>query len=243
MLVICELLGVRYEDREMFKESAERMMMTSTTEAESMELITKVHAYFGELAELRKREPGDDVFSALVERMEAGDITLDHVKSLAVVLVIAGHDTTVNMIAMSTLALFDNPEQLAELRANTEDPVLVANAVEEMLRYLTLTHIGRRRAIIEDIEIDGKVMRKGGGCHLRRERGEPGPGRVPPIPSRSTSTRSRHANTCLRLRGGAPVHRPAVGPLRAAGGLQHAASPHSDAAVRGKLAGFPPLQG
>ncbi|WP_211221911.1 cytochrome P450 [Granulicoccus phenolivorans] len=163
MLVICELLGVRYEDREMFKESAERMMMTSTTEAESMELITKVHAYFGELAELRKREPGDDVFSALVERMEAGDITLDHVKSLAVVLVIAGHDTTVNMIAMSTLALFDNPEQLAELRANTEDPVLVANAVEEMLRYLTLTHIGRRRAIIEDIEIDGKVMRKGEG--------------------------------------------------------------------------------
>jgi cytochrome P450 len=81
---------------------------------------------------------------------------------MGVLLLIAGHETTANMIALGTLALLEHPEQLALLR-DTDDPKLVAAAVEELLRYLTIVHNGRRRAALADIEIGGQVIRAGEG--------------------------------------------------------------------------------
>ncbi len=75
---------------------------------------------------------------------------------MGVLLLIAGHETTANMIALGTLALLEHPDQLALLR-DTDDPKLVACAVEELLRYLNITHNGRRRAALEDIEIAGQI--------------------------------------------------------------------------------------
>jgi cytochrome P450 len=72
------------------------------------------------------------------------------------------------MIALGTVALLENPEQLAELR-DTDDPKLVANAVEELLRYLTIVHNGRRRIALDDIEIGGEVIRAGEGVVIATE--------------------------------------------------------------------------
>ena len=77
---------------------------------------------------------------------------------MGVLLLIAGHETTANMIALGTLALLEHPDQLALLR-DTDDPALVDSAVEELLRYLHITHNGRRRVALEDIEIAGQVIR------------------------------------------------------------------------------------
>ncbi|WP_232241202.1 cytochrome P450, partial [Kutzneria sp. 744] len=89
---------------------------------------------------------------------------------MAVLMLVAGHETTANMIGLGTLALLDLPEQLAEL-LDTEDPKLVANAVEELLRYLTIVHTGRRRVATEDVEVAGQLVRAGEGVILANDAG------------------------------------------------------------------------
>jgi cytochrome P450 len=81
---------------------------------------------------------------------------------MGILLLIAGHETTANMIALGTLALLQHPDQLAQLR-ESGDPKLVASAVEELLRYLNIPHNGRRRVALEDIEVAGQVIRAGEG--------------------------------------------------------------------------------
>ncbi len=87
---------------------------------------------------------------------------------MGVLMLIAGHETTANMIALGTLALLEHPDQLTLLR-ETDDPKLVASAVEELLRYLHITHNGRRRVALEDIEIAGQVIRAGEGIILAND--------------------------------------------------------------------------
>ena len=87
---------------------------------------------------------------------------------MGVLMLIAGHETTANMIALGTLALLQNPDQLALLR-NGGDPKLVAGAVEELLRYLNITHNGRRRVALADIEIAGEVIRAGEGLIMAND--------------------------------------------------------------------------
>jgi cytochrome P450 len=106
--------------------------------------------------------PGDDLLSGLVERVESGELGRQEAAQMGVLLLLAGHETTANMIALGTLALLEHPDQLALLR-DTDDPKLVASAVEELLRYLNIVHGGRRRAALEDIEIAGQVIRAGEG--------------------------------------------------------------------------------
>jgi cytochrome P450 len=81
---------------------------------------------------------------------------------MSVLLLVAGHETTANMIALGTVALLQNPEQLALIR-DSEDPAVVDRAVEELLRYLNITHSGRRRVALEDIQIDDQVIHAGDG--------------------------------------------------------------------------------
>jgi cytochrome P450 len=84
---------------------------------------------------------------------------------MGVLLLIAGHETTANMIALGTLALLEHPEQLAALR-DAGNPQLVAAAVEELLRYLTIVHFGLRRVALADIEIGDRIIRAGDGVIL-----------------------------------------------------------------------------
>jgi hypothetical protein len=85
------------------------------------------------------------------------------------------------MIALGTLALLRNPEQLAVVR-ETDDPKVIAGTVEEMLRYLTIVHNGRRRVAIEDVEIDGQLIRAGEGVILANDAGNRDPDVFPGDP-------------------------------------------------------------
>jgi cytochrome P450 len=106
----------------------------------------------------------------VTDQLAAGELTRDEVAAMASLMLVAGHETTANMIGLGTLALLEHPEQLAELR-DTEDPKLVANAVEELLRYLTIVHSGRRRVATEDVEVAGQLVRAGEGVILANDVG------------------------------------------------------------------------
>lgn len=114
--------------------------------------------YFGTLFEQRRAHPGDDLISALLAAEEAGDrLSPEELSSIVVLLFIAGHETTMNLIGNGTLALLRQPDQLARWR---DDPGLDAAAVEELLRFDPPAHITGRTATV-DIEVGGQVFRQG----------------------------------------------------------------------------------
>ncbi|WP_216214401.1 cytochrome P450 [Amycolatopsis aidingensis] len=154
-LVICELLGVRYADRGRFQQDAATMLNLDTEYEDAMAAFGRVLGFLGELVRHKRSEPGDDLLSGLVAGGELDDAEL---AGVGLVLLIAGHETTANMLALGTYTLLREPEQLAALRA---DPGLLDTAVEELLRYLTIVHLGTQRTPLEDVELDGVLLRRG----------------------------------------------------------------------------------
>ncbi|MGW0711314.1 cytochrome P450 [Streptomyces sp. NPDC002643] len=161
-LVIAELLGVPYEDHELFQENSNRVLDSSLTAEEAAVAGRALGDYMGALFQKKLAEPADDVLSEMAGKVKAGEMAPEEAVSMGVAMLIAGHETTATMISLGTLALFEHPDQLAVLR-ETEDPKVVANAVDELLRYLSIVHSGLRRVAKDDIEIDGQVIRKGDG--------------------------------------------------------------------------------
>ncbi|WP_405056121.1 cytochrome P450 [Kribbella sp. NBC_01505] len=161
-LVICQLLGVPYEDHDFFQKNSSILLRTSASIEERTKARGNIGGYLNELMGDKIENPKDDLLSGLAERVKAGELTRKDAAGIGVLLLIAGHETTANMIALGTLALLEHPDQLARLR-DTDDPKLISSAVEELLRYLTITHQGRRRAILEDIEFDGQILKAGEG--------------------------------------------------------------------------------
>ena len=164
-LVICDLLDVPYADHDFFQSNSRTLINRNSTPEVRMEASGALAEYLGRLVAKKIENPGDDLLSSLGARVEAGELTHEGATQMAVLLLIAGHETTANMIALGTLALLRNPEQMALLR-ETDDPRIVASAVDEMLRYLNITHGGRRRVALEDIEIAGQVIKAGEGVVL-----------------------------------------------------------------------------
>ncbi|WP_107122671.1 cytochrome P450 [Streptomyces dysideae] len=169
-LVICELLGVPYADHEFFQENTKTMVRRTATPEQRGAAVREVAGYLAGVIGKRIAEPQDDLLSSIAGRVTAGELTHQEATEMALLLLIAGHETTANMIALGTLALLQNPDQLALLR-DTDDPKLVSSAVEELLRYLHITHLGRRRAVTEDIEIGGQVIKAGDGIIMVNEIG------------------------------------------------------------------------
>ncbi|WP_181795553.1 cytochrome P450 [Streptomyces sp. WELS2] len=160
-MVICGLLGVPYADHEFFEEQSRRLLRGPTA-ADTTEARDRLEAYLGDLidAKAKEAEPGDGVLDDLVHhRYRTGDLDRADLVSLAVILLVAGHETTANMISLGTYTLLQHPERLAELRA---DPTLLPAVVEELLRMLSIAE-GLQRVALEDIEIDGTTIRAGDG--------------------------------------------------------------------------------
>ncbi|MEV0698640.1 cytochrome P450 [Saccharopolyspora sp. NPDC050389] len=153
-LVICELLGVPYEDRETFQANSSQFMVKDQSLEEKMAAIGAMNAYLAELVTRKRAEPGDDILSDLARH---DDLTIEELTGAAFLLLLAGHETTANMLALGTFALLEHPEQLAELRAN---PELLPDAVEELMRYLSVADIFYRYAA-EDIELGGETIPEG----------------------------------------------------------------------------------
>ena len=173
-LVICELLGVPYAKHDFFQSrSSVLIKRTATTEA-SLAATEELIDYLDELLGEKLEHPADDLLSELAERIRAGELSRRMAANMGMLLLIAGHETTANMIALGTVALLEHPDQLDRVRAG-EDPKLVASAVEELLRYLNIVHSGRRRVALEDIEIGGTTIRAGEGVVLANDLGNRDP--------------------------------------------------------------------
>ncbi|HSZ42855.1 MAG TPA: cytochrome P450 [Trebonia sp.] len=168
-LVICQLLGVPYADHEFFQ-SVSRTLINSNTPVDTvLEKQGELLEYLDDLIGRKLAEPGDDLLSRVAaERVATGEMTRRELGAMGLLLLIAGHETTANMIALGTFALLTNPDQL-DLVRGTDDPKLIARTVEELLRYLTIVHTGRRRVALADIEIAGQVIRAGEGIVLPGE--------------------------------------------------------------------------
>ena len=167
-LVICRLLGVPYADHEFFQRRS-RVIVSREQPVEAVVTAQDELVDYLDRALARKlAEPADDMLSTLAEQIATGGLSRREAALMAVLLLIAGHETTANMIALGTLALLEHPDQLAALRA-ADDPALVAGAVEELLRYLTIAHLGRRRVALEDIEVGGRTIHAGEGLILAND--------------------------------------------------------------------------
>lgn len=186
-LVICELLGVPYGDHAFFQENTKTMVHRNATPEQRGQATREIAGYLGGLIGERLADPRDDLLSGIAGRVRAGEIDRRMATEMALLLLLAGHETTANMIALGTLVLFRNPGQLALLR-ESDDPELAVSAVEELLRYLNITHLGRRRAVTADIEIGGQVLRAGDGLILANEIANRDP-EVFPDPDRLDLTR------------------------------------------------------
>ncbi|MCB0939643.1 MAG: cytochrome P450 [Mycobacterium sp.] len=160
--VICEMLGVPYEDHGFFQEHANVGLARYAKPEDSMKGAMSLAKYLSNLVETKMQNPAEDAVSDLAERVTAGEISVKEAAQLASGLLIAGHETTANMIGIGVLALLENPEQLAILR-DTDDPKVIANAVEELLRYLSIIQNGQRRVATEDIDIAGETIKTGEG--------------------------------------------------------------------------------
>lgn len=160
-LVTCSILGVPYDQKDFFVRCAEAFLSGTSTAEAAGEAGRQLHAYLGELIEAKKAAPGTDTLSRMVtEYVAAGELDETVLVTLAELLLIAGFDTTANMIALGTLTLLRHPDQLDELKANAD---LWPGAVEELLRYLTITHRGRHRVATADIVVGEQVIRAGEG--------------------------------------------------------------------------------
>ncbi|ORV65145.1 cytochrome P450 [Mycobacterium gastri] len=161
-LVISQLLGVPYEDAEMFQHHATVGLARYATGEDTVKGAMSLHKYLARLVELKIESPAQDAVSDLAERVKAGELSVKEAAQLATGLLIAGHETTANMIGLGVLALLEHPEQAAILR-DADDPKVVGNAVEELLRYLSIIQNGQRRVALEDIHIAGETIRAGEG--------------------------------------------------------------------------------
>jgi hypothetical protein len=168
-LVICQLLGVPYADHEFFQRASRTLINTNTPPETARETQDELVGYLDSLIGRKLAEPGDDLLSRVAtERVATGEMTRRELAAMGLLLLIAGHETTANMIALGTYALLTHPDQLAAVRG-TDDPQLIVRTVEELLRYLSIVHTGRRRVALEDIEIAGEVIRAGDGVVLPNE--------------------------------------------------------------------------
>lgn len=159
-MVICRLLGVPYEDHDLFQDASRRLVQSATGEA-AIAARGELAAYLDGLITRAQAEPGPGLLSSLVaEQLAHGEIDREELVSSAILLLVAGHETTASMTSLSVITLLEHPDQHAALRA---DPDLIPGAVEELLRYLAIADIAGGRFAKADIEIDGQVIKRGEG--------------------------------------------------------------------------------
>jgi cytochrome P450 len=159
-LAISELLGVPYDDHTFFQENSQVLINRTSTHEHRHAAQQRLAAYLDELLGQKLAHPAGDLLTGLAARVTSGELTRQGAANMGVLMLFAGHETTANMITLGTLALLEHPDQATLLR-DSPDPGLATTAVEELLRFLTITHGGLRRVALEDIEIAGRKIRAG----------------------------------------------------------------------------------
>jgi cytochrome P450 len=159
--IITFLLGIPYEDHNFFHEATRIQFGTKSTPAEVRKSLDDLFNYLDALITRKERDPQDDIVSRLV----AEQLTPGHVDRLTLINIVrlllsAGHQTTQNMTALGVLTLLQHPDQLALIKSN---PEIIPAAVEELLRFSSVLHVGARRVALEDIDVNGKLVKAGEG--------------------------------------------------------------------------------
>ncbi|MFD9354005.1 cytochrome P450 [Streptomyces sp. NPDC060031] len=160
MTVICELLGVPELDRDAFRAWSNEMVAPTSPEAEAS-AYEQMPRFLTGLIDAKRAAPGEDLLSGMIHAVDDGGdrLTPDELIGMSVLLLIAGHETTVNMIGNGLRALFAHPEQLADLRADLDG--LLDGAIEEMLRHDGPVENSTERLALEDLEMGGVVIPAG----------------------------------------------------------------------------------
>ena len=162
IVVIAQILGIPPEDRDRFRAWSNAFVTPTLSEAEWQEaavLLTQFVAYLRQLFDERRRNPKDDLITGLLQAEEGGQrLSEQELFAMVILLITAGHETTVNLIGNAMRALFAHPEQMTKLR---DDPSLIGNAVEEFLRYDGPVDRATMRFAAEDTELGGFTIRRG----------------------------------------------------------------------------------
>ncbi|MEU1390727.1 MULTISPECIES: cytochrome P450 [unclassified Nonomuraea] len=156
-LVICELLGVPYEDRADFQRRTGRMLDLSLPVEERVAANFESRAYMRDLVTHMRTDPGEDLLGMLI-REHGDDLTTGELVGIGNLLLLAGHETTSNMLSLGTLALLRNPGQLELLR---KEPERIDATVEELLRWLSIVHSGTIKITSREVELGGRTIGAG----------------------------------------------------------------------------------
>lgn len=160
-MVIALLLGVPPEDLGLFQHHTTVGLDSKSTDEERGASFGVMFAYIHELIERKVREPGDDMISRLAtDYIATGQLDNETAAMSSVIMMQAGHETTANMIALGTVALLENPDVYARL-GQTDDDMVVANIVEELMRYLSIVHSQVDRIATEDFVLGGQLIKAG----------------------------------------------------------------------------------
>jgi cytochrome P450 len=159
IIVICELLGIPPRDRLQFRRWSHAFIGIDYDENTHFGQLVEFVRYITGLIDDRRAQPRDDLISALVQAEEDGQsLTQQELTSMIALLIVAGHETTVNLIGNGTAALLQHPDQTAVLR---RDPALIAGAIDEFLRYAGPVEFATQRFAAEDVLISGTLIRRG----------------------------------------------------------------------------------
>ncbi len=160
-LVICEMLGVPYSDHEFFQAHTAKMINRMVDTETRREAFDAVRDYMSDLITRKEADPPDDLLGRQIAKLRAeGDYRHGALVGLGFLLLLAGHETTANMISLGAFALLRHPDQLAALKA---DAGSIPLAVEEMLRYFTIVDLATSRLCTADAEIGGVTIKAGEG--------------------------------------------------------------------------------
>jgi cytochrome P450 len=160
-MVIALLLGVPPEDLELFQHNTSVGLDGNSTDGQRTQAFIGMYQYIQELVARKERDPGDDLISRLItDYVATGQLDYNTVAVNGVIMMQAGHETTANMISLGTVALLEHPDVFRRL-GQTDDAAVIANAVEELMRYLSIVHAQVDRIATEDLVLGGQQIRAG----------------------------------------------------------------------------------
>ncbi|MGG3571482.1 cytochrome P450 [Bacillus gobiensis] len=162
IIVICEMLGIPAEDRDQFREWSGTFIEAMNRPEKMQQALPTFQSfikYIGRLIDERRKNLTDDLISALIHAEAEGEkLTENELYSMIFLLIVAGHETTVNLIGNGVFTLLQHPKQLEKLKSN---PELISSAIEEILRFCGPVELATNRWAGEDVLIHEKLIRKG----------------------------------------------------------------------------------
>nr|WP_124442847.1 cytochrome P450 [Kutzneria buriramensis]WKX16107.1 cytochrome P450 [Kutzneria buriramensis] len=182
-LMISEILGVPYKDRAVFQYNMAALLSLTVSTEEMLAARHTLRDFVKTLVAAKRAEPTDDILGGLAGNANLND---DELTGICFLLLAAGFESTAQMLGLGTFALLTHPDQLATLR---ENPDLIDNAVEELLRYLTVVQFGLNRTALEDVDLNGTPIRAGQTITISLTAANRDPNRFP-SPDRLDITRA-----------------------------------------------------